>query len=136
MSLVRILAAALTISFAVGLLASPATAQNKRNVAQSMPQVEAKPQVQAKPAAGPRVALVEQKCLRAANGNCTDPSVVQNVRLRAQIIPSVRVSYLGTPAGTIGGRYIPFERLYQDNQLAFGLRTFTFVQPCCTTRSK
>ncbi len=81
-------------------------------------------------------AQVEQKCLRALNGACTNPVAVEAVRLRAEIIPAVRVSYLGTPAGTIGGDYIPFERLFQDNPGLFGLPTFTFVQPCCVTRTK
>jgi hypothetical protein len=130
MGLIRILAVALTIGFAVGLLAAPAEAQSKRSDVRSGPQAQARPAVPA------RVAQIEQKCLRALNGACTNPIAVRAVTLRAEIIPAVRVSYLGTPAGTIGGRYIPFERFYQDNQLVFGLRTFVFVQPCCTTRTK
>jgi hypothetical protein len=80
--------------------------------------------------------LVEQKCLRALNGTCTDPMAVEQARLRAEIIPAVRLSYLGTPAGTIGGSYITFERLFQDNTLLFGLQTIVTKLPCCTTRSK
>jgi hypothetical protein len=81
-------------------------------------------------------AQIEQKCLRALNGACTNPISVESARLRAEIIPAVRVSYLGTPAGTVGGDYIPFERLFQDNPLVFGLRTFTLTFPCCIVRSK
>jgi hypothetical protein len=130
MSLVRILAVALTIGFSVGLLAAPAEAQTKRTDTRSGPKVQPKPAVPA------QVAQVEQKCLRALNGACTNPIAVRAVTLRAEIIPAVRVSYLGTPAGTIGGPYIPFERFFQDNPLVFGLPTFVFVQPCCTVRSK
>lgn len=71
----------------------------------------------------------EQKCLRALNGSCTNPDLVEAARLRAVIIPSVRVSYYGTPAGTIGGSYIPFERFFQDNPVVFGLPVSTFI--CC-----
>jgi hypothetical protein len=77
-----------------------------------------------------------EKCLRALNGDCTNPVVVEAARLRAIIIPSVRVSYFGTPAGTIGGAYIPFERFFQDDPIVFGLPTAVLVQPCCVTRSK
>jgi hypothetical protein len=80
--------------------------------------------------------VIEQKCLRALNGACTDPVSVEAARLRAEIIPAVRLSYFGTPAGTIGGDYIPFERLFQDNPRVFGLPTFIFVQPCCVSRTK
>jgi hypothetical protein len=81
-------------------------------------------------------AQIEQKCLRALNGACTNPISVEQARLRAEIIPAVRVSYLGTPAGTVGGAYIPFERLFQDNPLVFGLPTFTLTTVCCVVRSK
>jgi hypothetical protein len=80
--------------------------------------------------------VIEQKCLRALNGACTDPVSVEAARLRAEIIPAVRLSYFGTPAGTVGGDYIPFERLFQDNPRVFGLPTFIFVQPCCVSRTK
>jgi hypothetical protein len=77
-----------------------------------------------------------EKCLRALDGSCTNPMLVEAARQRAIIVPSVRVSYYGTPAGTIGGYYIPFERLFQDNPVVFGLPTNVFVTPCCITRSK
>ena len=83
-----------------------------------------------------QTAQIEQKCLRALNGACTNPISVEQVRLRAEIIPAVRLSYLGTPAGTIGGSYIPFERLFQDNTFLFGLPTATLALPCCFVRSK
>ena len=69
------------------------------------------------------------KCLRALDGSCTNPGLVEAARQRAIIVPSVRVSYFGTPAGTIGGEYIPFERLFRDNPVVFGLPVSTFI--CC-----
>jgi hypothetical protein len=128
MSLVRILAVA-SIAISAGWLASPAGAQSQNKPAQAKP-------VQVRPALPVQAARVEQKCLRALNGACTDPGVVDAVTRRAEIIPAVRVSYFGTPAGTVGGAYIPFELLFQDNPLLFGLPTFTFSQNCCTVRSK
>jgi hypothetical protein len=82
------------------------------------------------------VAQPKEHCLRALNGACTNPVVVEAARLRAIIIPTVRVSYLGTPMGTVGGNLIPFERLFQDNPVVFGLPTNMLVQACCITRSK
>jgi hypothetical protein len=79
---------------------------------------------------------IEQKCLRALNGACTNPVSVEAARLRAEVVPAVPLSYFGTPAGTIGGDYIPFERFFQDNPRVFGLPTFIFVQPCCVSRTK
>jgi hypothetical protein len=77
------------------------------------------------------------KCLRALDGSCTNALVVEGARLRAIVVPAVRVSYFGTPAGTIGGDYIPFERVFQDDPNVFGLPTNIFVLgPCCTIRSK
>lgn len=84
----------------------------------------------------PTRAQPQEKCLRALNGACTNPLVVEAARLRAVIIPTVRVSYLGTPMGTVGGKYIPFERFFQDNPTIFGLPTNVLVQACCVTRSK
>jgi hypothetical protein len=84
----------------------------------------------------PTHAQPQEKCLRALNGACTSPVVVEAARLRAIIIPTVRVSYLGTPMGTVGGKYITFERFFQDNVMIFGLPTNVLVQACCVTRSK
>jgi hypothetical protein len=138
MNMVRLLAVILAIVFSVALLASVAEAQTteqKPSAAQSK-----KPPAQANPAVAPvvqpQVAAIEQKCLRALDGSCTNPLAVEAVRLRAEIIPAVRLSYFGTPAGTIGGAYIPFERIFQDNPLLFGLVTNVTVQACCTTRTK
>jgi hypothetical protein len=89
----------------------------------------------ARPAAAATVRPPEP-CLRALNGACVNTAVVEETRLRAFVIPQVRVSYFGTPAGTVGGAFIPFERLFQDNPTLFGLPTNTFVQACCVTRSK
>ena len=121
MSLVRILtvASAIAVSFAV---VSFSLADAPEPFASTM----RKPRAGKKPAeqshrrklgvGGPGVSSRQlrcssQKCLRALDGTCTDPIAVEMVRLRAEIIPTVRVSYFGTPAGTIGGAYIPFERL-------------------------
>lgn len=76
-----------------------------------------------------------QKCLKALDGSCTNPDMVEAARLRAAVFSSVRVSYFGTPAGTVGGGFIPFERLFQDNELLFGLPTSTCTV-CVTLRSK
>jgi hypothetical protein len=80
--------------------------------------------------------LAPPKCLRALDGSCTDPALVEAARERAIIVSSVRVSYYGTPAGTIGGYFIPFERLFRHDPIVFGLPTNEFIQPCCITRSK
>jgi hypothetical protein len=111
-------------------LALPAMAQAQ--TAQSSGRTQAQPK-QTQPNL---VALPKEHCLRALNGACTNPVVVEAARLRAIIIPTVRVSYLGTPMGTVAGRYIPFERLFQDNPVVFGLPTNVLVQACCITRSK
>lgn len=130
------------------LAAAQTARQSKRQAAETKPVTPPKPaaivaeQLALNPPVAPpppsplRPAPIEQKCLRALNGACTNPVSVEAARLRAEIIPAVRVSYFGTPAGTIGGDYIPFERLFQDNSLVFGLPTFTFVQPCCVSRTK
>ena len=76
-----------------------------------------------------------QPCLKALNGACVKPEIVEATRQRAVIIPSVRVSYYGTPAGSIGGPFIPFERLFQDNDTLFGLPT-AICTTCITYRSK
>lgn len=81
--------------------------------------------------------LPKEKCLKSLSGGCTNPTVVEAARLRAIIIPAVTVSYFGTPAGTIGGDYIPYERFFQDNPAVFGLPTnFLFSPGCCIRRSK
>src|SRR5262245_52415259 len=76
-----------------------------------------------------------QKCLKALDGSCVKTEIVEATRLRAVIFPSVRVSYYGSPAGAIGGPFIPFERLFQDNETLFGLPTYTRTA-CVTYRSK
>ena len=78
----------------------------------------------------------EQRCLRALDGSCTAPKAAETARLRAIIIPTVLVSYYGTPAGTVGGAYIPFERLFRDNPLLFGLPTNVYAVGGFITRTK
>ena len=90
--------------------------------AQAQGRLRGQPQVEAQ--ANPL-----DKCLRALDGSCTTPGLVEAARQRAIIVPSVRVSYYGTPAGTIGGNYIPFERFFRDNPVVFGLPVSTFT--CC-----
>jgi hypothetical protein len=65
--------------------------------------------------------------LRALDGTCANGAVVEIARRRAMILSSQRVSYFGTPAGTVGGQFIPFERLFRDNPLLFGLPTVTTI---------
>jgi hypothetical protein len=155
MNTLRLLTSVFGILMATALLAAPADAQSapqgapktaaqKRRAPAAKPPetpVAASKPVVAEPVILPALppestALIEQKCLRALNGTCTNPLSVESARLRAEIIPAVRVSYFGTPAGTVGGSYIPFERFFQDNPLVFGLPTFTGVFPCCIARSK
>ncbi len=97
----------------------------------SLPSFAAQAQSQRHVAAPPAA----PKCLKALDGSCTNPDMVEAARLRAAVFSSVRVSYYGTPAGTIGGGFIPFERLFQDNTLLFGLPTSTCTA-CVTLRSK
>jgi hypothetical protein len=113
---------AIAVALACVVASADAGARDDRLRQQQQPQLQPSP-----PA---------EKCLRALNGACTNPDVVEATRLRTIIIPEVRVSYFGTPAGTIGGSYIPFERFFQDNATLFGLPTAVLVQPCCVTRSK
>lgn len=63
--------------------------------------------------------------LRALDGTCANVAAVEIARRRAMILSSQRVSYFGTPAGTVGGQFIPFERLFRDDPLLFGLPTAT-----------
>jgi hypothetical protein len=76
-----------------------------------------------------------QKCLRALDGSCVKTDVAEATRQRAAILSTVRVSYWGTPQGSIGGPYIPFERLFQDNDVLWGLPT-AVCAACVTFRSK
>jgi hypothetical protein len=76
-----------------------------------------------------------QPCLRRLHGSCVRTERVEATRLRAANISSVRVSYFGTPAGSIGGPFIPFERLFQDNDTLYGLPT-AVCAACITYRSK
>lgn len=73
------------------------------------------------------VAAQSPRCpgLRALDGSCANPVAVETARRRAMILSSQRVSYFGTPAGTVGDQFIPFERLFRDNPLLFGLPTIT-----------
>src|SRR5437868_6233970 len=103
MSLVRVLAVGSMIAILAALLSSPSDAQTKRGAGPSKP-VDAVSAVTEQ-------ATPKKKCLRALDGKCADQALVDAARLRAEVIPAVRVSYFGTPAGTIGGAYIPYERL-------------------------
>ena len=71
----------------------------------------------------------EKRCpgLRALNGECTRAAAVEEATSRAMIMSTVRSSYFGTPIGTFGGQYIPYERLFRDNPLLFGLPTYLFM---------
>ena len=80
-------------------------------------------------------AAPQAKCLKALDGSCTRTEIVELTRQRAAIIPAVRVSYFGTPQGSIGGPFIPFERLFQDNDTVFGLPTYVCTA-CVTFRTK
>ncbi|MBN9147163.1 MULTISPECIES: hypothetical protein [unclassified Nitrobacter] len=77
-----------------------------------------------------------QRCLRALDGSCTNLAVVDSVRRRAIIFSTIRVSYYGTPAGTIPGG-IGIERFFRDDPVLFGLPTVVYGPgPCCILRTK
>ena len=80
-------------------------------------------------AASSVVSAQTQRCpgLRALDGTCANVAAVEIARRRAMILSSQRVSYFGTPAGTVGGQFIPFERLFRDDPLLFGLPTVTTI---------
>jgi hypothetical protein len=80
-------------------------------------------------AASSVVSAQTQRCpgLRALDGTCANVAVVEIARRRAMILSSQRVSYFGTPAGTVGGEFIRFERLFRDVPLLFGLPTVTTI---------
>jgi hypothetical protein len=103
-------------------------------LALSLPSLTAQAQSQRRVAAAPPPAPA-QKCLKALDGSCTNPDLAEAARLRGAVISTVRVSYYGTPMGAVGGPFIPFERLFQDNDLLFGLPTSTCTA-CVTLRSK
>jgi hypothetical protein len=124
---IRLITIASAIAALTALSFTPANAQTRRATARATPTIQAPLQVATEP---------KEKCLRALNGACTNPVVVEEAQLRAVVIPAVRVSYFGTPAGTVGSAYIPFERLFQDNPTIFGLPTNVLIQACCVTRSK
>jgi hypothetical protein len=145
------LAAGLVV--AAALMLSPTAHAQTRSALQAQAEAQAQVQAQAQArirAKGEALALAqmqnqvqvplprlpEEKCLRALDGKCVDPMIAEAARLRAIIVPTVRVSFFGTPAGTIGGRYIPFERLFQDDVTVFGLPTSVYSLPCCVSRSK
>jgi hypothetical protein len=65
--------------------------------------------------------------LRALDGTCANIAAVEIARRRAMILSSQRVSYFGTPAGTVGGQFIPFERLLRDEPILFGLPTVSTI---------
>jgi hypothetical protein len=73
----------------------------------------------------------QQKCLRALDGACTNPAMAEAARRRGVIVPSVRVSQSGTPAGTLGKGDIPFEHAFRGDPVVSGLPTNTFF--CCNT---
>jgi hypothetical protein len=63
--------------------------------------------------------------LRALDGSCAKQKLVEAADARSTIISTVRVSYYGTPFGSIGGQYVPFERLFRGDPLRDGLPTIT-----------
>jgi hypothetical protein len=85
----------------------------------------------------------ERQCasLKAADGSCADPKLVEMANRRAAIVSSQFTSYLGTPLGSVGMPFIPQERLFRDDPVLFGLptnKTITIddVNGKTTTRSK
>jgi hypothetical protein len=124
----------LTLGFAAALLiaSDAANAQSRtRTAANQFPPYKLQPETILPQTQLPPV----QKCLKALDGSCVKTEIAEATRQRAAILSSVRVSYWGTPQGSIGGPYIPFERLFQDNDVLWGLPTATCAA-CATFRSK
>jgi hypothetical protein len=85
----------------------------------------------------------EQQCasVKALDGSCADPKLVDMANRRAAIVSSQFTSYLGTPLGSVGMPFIPQERLFRDDPVLFGLPTnknvtIDDVTSKTTTRSK
>jgi hypothetical protein len=76
-------------------------------------------------AAAPAVSQEKQQCpsIKAADGSCADPRLVEAANRRAAIVSSQSTSYLGTPLGSVGMPFIPQERLFRDDPTLFGLPT-------------
>ena len=79
--------------------------------------------------------------VKAADGSCADPRLVEMANRRAAIVSSQFTSYLGTPQGSVGMPFIPQERLFRDDTVLFGLPTnkSTIISDTgggTTTRSK
>ena len=85
----------------------------------------------------------EKQCpsIKAADGTCVDPALVEAANRRAAIVSSQFTSFLGTPLGSVGMPFIPQERLFRDDPALFGLpttKTITNLKGVVdtTTRSK
>ena len=63
--------------------------------------------------------------LRALSGGCANIQAVQDATDLAMVMTTVRASYFGTPIGSMGGPFIPFERLFSDDMLLYGLPTYS-----------
>ena len=83
-----------------------------------------------------RVAQPQQRCLRALDGSCTKFAVLEGVRQRALFFSTMRVSYYGTPAGTVAGGS-DMQRFFKDNVALYGLPTSIYSPGgCCINYSK
>lgn len=73
------------------------------------------------------LAQAQSRCpsIRALDGSCADPGLVDAVSKRSTVVSSSFGSYFGTPAGTVGLPFIPYERLFRDDVTRFGLPTTT-----------
>ena len=65
------------------------------------------------------------KSIKALDGTCADPTLVDINSRRSAVISSARTSYNGSPIGTVGLKPIPYERLYRDDPVVYGLPTYT-----------
>jgi len=65
------------------------------------------------------------KSIKALDGTCADPALVDINSRRSAVISSARTSYNGSPIGTVGLKPIPYERLYRDDPVVYGLPTYT-----------
>jgi hypothetical protein len=93
------------------------------------------PRVAARPSVV-RVAPPPQRCLRALDGSCTKLAAIEGVRQRAIVFTTMRVSYFGTPAGTVPGG-IDIQRFFRDDPVLYGLPTHVYGPGgCCILRTR
>ena len=72
------------------------------------------------------------KSMKALDGTCADAGLVDINSRRSAVIASARTSYNGSPIGTVGLRPIPYERLFRDDPVVYGLPTYSTTSSVST----